>query len=110
MDFIYEGLTKPTLYALTITTRNINTQESFTNGLIKFLNDIKYPCRIVGNLELHKTKSQYHLHGITSFGNPPKNNKSNEYYFYLKKITITPELWHEYMFKDYQLTTILFDD
>ena len=111
MDFLFQGKCNPKLYAITITSRNANTRESFVAGLTQFLKGIKYPCRITGNIENHKRKpNQVHLHGTTSWGQPPKNNKHNEYYFHLKKLDTTPELWYEYMYKDFQLTTILFDD
>lgn len=110
MEYIYNGKVNSKLYALTITTRNDNTKESFVNGLNKYLIDIKYNFKIVANIEQHKQKKQYHLHGTTSSGQPPTNNKTNEYYFHLKKIKTTPTLWYEYMYKDYKLEVCLFDD
>ena len=111
MDFIYEGKCNSKLYALTVTTRsNSYTTDEFKSCLTKFLNGIEYPCRISGNLEMHTRKNQVHFHGMTSWGQPPKNNKTNEFYFYLKKITITPELWIQYIYKNHQMTTCLFDE
>lgn len=103
MDFIFPGNYGKQMYALTITTRNSNTKETFIKGLTQFLIDTKYPCRITGNLEYHHRKpTQIHLHGYTTFGNPPKNNKTNEYYFHQVKIKDKTSYlnWNEYLHKD----------
>lgn len=111
MDFVYSGKTYPKLYALTITTRsNSYTEDEFKSSLTKFLKSIEYPCRISGNLEIHKRRKQIHFHGMTCRGQPPKNNKTNEFYFHLTKIDCNPALWLEYMYKDYQMKICLFDE
>ena len=112
MDFEYQGKTYPKLYCLTITTRHTHDLQCFKKDLLQFLDSIQYPARIYGKLEYHThKKDQIHMHGLTSWGQPPKNNRQNEFHFHLSKVRKDgPALWLEYCNKDYQLTDCLFSD
>ena len=112
MEFEFPGKLGKQMFALTVTSRHSNTKEGFIKGLTQFLKDTKYPCRIKGVLEYHPRKpNQLHLHGITTFGNPPKNNKTNEYYFHQTKIISNDaKAWNAYMYKEINKIRVLFDD
>ncbi len=100
----YEGKVKDdNVYAVTITSRkSYDDALDFRKDLYVFLSSIKYRYSVRGVFERHNQKGRedkLHVHGITYCGNPPKCNKTNQFYFKLVKIT-NLERWISYCLKD----------
>lgn len=95
----YQGIITEQQYALTITSRKkFSCPIEFRTALYEFLSSIGYRHAIKGFMEFHNqksTKDKVHAHGVTSFGNPPKNNKKNPFTFKLSKME-TPHVWDAY--------------
>lgn len=84
----YEGhFRNDKVFALTITSRKLyRTLEEFRTNLYKFLSNIGYKYGIIGAMEFHEKSAKVHCHCISNFGNTPKDNKNNDFYFKIDKI------------------------
>lgn len=103
----YDGQIKDQQYALTITSRKKYSElTEFRTALYEFLSSIDYNYAVKGYMEYHNQvgrEAKVHCHGVTSFGNPPKNNSKNPFTFKLSKME-TPTVWESYCKKEIMAT------
>jgi len=103
----YDGKQSERQFACTITSRKkYNNLYTFRNELYQFLASINYTYAIKGYMEFHNQKGRQdkvHAHCVVYYGTPPKNNKSNPFYFKISPLT-NAHVWDEYCRKEIMQT------
>lgn len=96
----YEGHFKnEKMFAITITSRTLYRDcRSFREEFYKFLSNIGYKYCINGIMEFHEKSSKIHVHAIGNFGCVPKDNKNNDFYFKVNRLTDL-DGWIDYLIK-----------